>query len=87
MLYNSFTFLLFFPIAVTFFFALPHKARAKYLLVISYLFYMNWNPAYGLFLAFVTLISYTGALMLEKSPSYGGGIKYLNITKLSWQEH
>lgn len=34
---------------------------------------MNWNPAYGLFLAFVTLISYTGALMLEKSPSYGGG--------------
>lgn len=35
---------------------------------------MNWNPAYGLFLAFVTLISYTGALMLEKSPSYGGKI-------------
>lgn len=72
MLYNSFTFLLFFPIVVILFFVLPHKARQIYLLVTSYLFYMNWSPTYGLFLAYITLASYAGALMLDKSSTYGG---------------
>lgn len=66
MLYNSFLFLLFFPIVAIFFFVLPHRAKQWYLLVVSYLFYMNWNPTYGLFLAFVTLVSYAGAQILHR---------------------
>ena len=66
MLYNSFVFLLFFPIVAVVFFVLPHKVRRWYLLIVSYFFYMNWNPTYGLFLAFVTLVSYFGAQMIHK---------------------
>ena len=66
MLYNSFVFLLFFPIVAVIFFVLPHKVRQWYLLVVSYFFYMNWNPTYGLFLAFVTLVSYLGAQIIHK---------------------
>lgn len=66
MLYNSFSFLLFFPIVATFFFLLPHKIRQGYLLVVSYFFYMNWSPTYSLFLVFVTLVSYVGAQILQK---------------------
>lgn len=73
MLYNSFTFLLFFPTVAMLFFALPHRVRQYYLLLVSYLFYMNWSPVYGLFLAFVTLVSYGGSLMLQKAK--GGGKK------------
>lgn len=66
MLYNSFSFLLFFPIVATFFFLLPHRIRQGYLLVVSYFFYMNWSPTYSLFLVFVTLVSYVGAQILQK---------------------
>lgn len=61
MLYNSFSFLLFFPIVAIFFFVLPHRTRQWYLLIVSYLFYMNWNPTYALFLAFITLVTFYGA--------------------------
>lgn len=74
MLYNSFTFLLFFPIVTLLFFALPHRMRQGYLLVVSYLFYMNWNPVYGLFLTAVTAVSYVGARMLGKCPTLNGGV-------------
>lgn len=60
MLYNSFSFLLFFPIVAISFFVLPHRVRQWYLLLVSYLFYMNWNPTYALFLGFVTLVTYYG---------------------------
>ena len=75
MLYNSFVFLLFFPIVAVVFFVLPHKARQLYLLVVSYFFYMNWNPTYSLFLAFVTLVSYLGAQILHKYVSCQDNMK------------
>lgn len=58
MLYNSFTFLLFFPVAVTLYYLLPHKVRWVYLLVVSYLFYANWNPVYLLILSVTTLFTW-----------------------------
>lgn len=58
MLYNSFSFLLFFPVAVALYYLLPHKVRWGYLLVVSCLFYANWNPAYLLILAATTCFTW-----------------------------
>ena len=66
MLFNSFTFLLFFPIAALLYYVLPHKLRGTYLLLVSYGFYMNWNPTYALLLAGITLVSYFSALGMSR---------------------
>ena len=51
MLFNSFEFALFFPIVALIFFALPPRVRWVHLLIASYVFYMAWQPAFGLLLA------------------------------------
>ena len=48
MLFNSIEFLLFFPAVVLLYYAIPGKLRVFWILLTSYLFYMNWNPAYAL---------------------------------------
>ncbi|MDD2216569.1 MAG: MBOAT family protein, partial [Eubacteriales bacterium] len=71
MLFNSFSFMLFFPIVVLLHFALPHKVRYLWLLVASYYFYMCWNPKYALLIAISTLITYTSGLLIGKeSPKW-----------------
>lgn len=67
MLFNSFTFLLFFPIATLLYYLIPHKLRWGYLLLVSYGFYMNWNPSYALLLIGITLVSYIVGLSVERS--------------------
>lgn len=63
MLFNSFAFLLFFPIVCIVYFALPTlKLRNLFLLVASYYFYMNWEPVYALLLLASTGITYFAAL-------------------------
>ena len=71
MLYNSFIFLLFFPIAVLLYWLCPGRIRNVFLLLVSYVFYMNWAPVYALLLAGVTLVTYLGALKLDSR--IGGG--------------
>ena len=66
MLFNSFTFLLFFPIATLLYYLIPHKLRWGYLLIVSYGFYMNWNPSYALLLIGITIVSYIVGLFLER---------------------
>ena len=66
MLYNSFPFLLFFPITSLLYFAVPQRLRWIYLLFVSYFFYMNWNPAYALLMISLTIITFVGALAIEK---------------------
>lgn len=66
MLFNSFTYLLFFPITTLLYFIIPNRFRWGYLLLVSYGFYMNWNPAYALLLLFVTFVSYYTALNRKK---------------------
>lgn len=69
MLFNSFAFLLFFPIVCIVYFTLPTlKLRNLFLLVASYYFYMNWEPIYALLLLTSTGITYIAAL---------GGVKYI----------
>lgn len=62
MLFNSLSYLVFFPVVVLLYFAIPGKylkLRNLWLLIASYYFYMNWNAAYALLLfasTFVTII-------------------------------
>ncbi len=65
MLFNSFEFLIFFPIVVAFFFALPHRARWVWLLASSYFFYMWFEPWYGLLLLGSSAIGWGAALAME----------------------
>ena len=48
MLLNSVPFLMFFPAVLLVHFVLPRRVRWIWLLVVSYYFYMCWNPVYAL---------------------------------------
>lgn len=67
MIFNSFKFLLFFPITTLLYYLIPHKFKWIYLLLVSYGFYMNWNPSYALLLLGITVISYTVGLSTERN--------------------
>lgn len=63
MLFNSLSFLIFFPIVCSVYFLLPKlKQRNLFLLVASYYFYMNWEPVYALLIFSSTLITYFATL-------------------------
>ena len=65
MLFNSISFLCFFPVVVLIYFLVPKKARYLWLLFASYYFYMSQNPGFALLLLFTTVITYAGGLMLS----------------------
>jgi D-alanyl-lipoteichoic acid acyltransferase DltB (MBOAT superfamily) len=58
MLFNSFHFLVFFPVVTAIYFFLPHRARWGLLLIASCYFYMVFKPEYILILAFTILVDY-----------------------------
>jgi len=66
MLFNSFPFLIFFPIVIILYFALPHRSRWALLLLASYLFYMCARPEYILIIIFFTLVSYYASIQMGK---------------------
>lgn len=66
MLFNSFSFLLFFPVVLLIYFIIPRKVRYIWLLISSYYFYMCWNVKYALLLLFSTGVTYVASLLLYK---------------------
>ena len=66
MLFNSIDFLIFFPIVVLFYYIVPRKIKALWLLVASYYFYMCWNVKYVVLIFASTLITYSSGLLIEK---------------------
>lgn len=67
MLFNSYNFLIFFPIVTIVYFLIPHKIRYIWLLIASYYFYMCWNAKYALILLFSTVVTYASGLLINKS--------------------
>lgn len=65
MIFNSVSYLIFFPIVVLLYFALPYKLRNTWLLIVSYYFYMNWNAKYALLLAGSTIVTFICSLLVE----------------------
>ncbi|OGE78691.1 alginate O-acetyltransferase [Candidatus Daviesbacteria bacterium RIFCSPLOWO2_02_FULL_41_8] len=67
MLFNSFEFLIFFPIVTALYFLLPHRFRWFMLLIASVIFYMAFIPWYILILLITILIDYSAGIFIERS--------------------
>jgi alginate O-acetyltransferase complex protein AlgI len=67
MLFNSLEFLVFFPIVVALYFALPYRFRWILLLLASYYFYMCWNYKYVVLIVVSTVVDYTTGILLYRS--------------------
>ena len=80
MTFNSFGFLIFFPIVLALHFLLPLKIRWIALLIASYYFYISWNPELIYLIAFTTLISYVSALIIHRSKRAGIRKLWLTLT-------
>lgn len=65
MLFNSIHFLLFFPIVLLVYYAIPISKRYIWLLVTSYYFYMCWNPLYSILILLSTVLTYGCGRMLS----------------------
>ncbi|XWW44454.1 MBOAT family protein [Fibrella sp. USSR17] len=70
MLFNSISFLLFFPVVTGVFFALPHRYRWAWLLAASCYFYMSFVPVYILILFFIILVDYVAGIWIETSTGH-----------------
>lgn len=71
MLFNSFEFLLFFPVVCIVYFAIPQNSwRNTFLLAASYFFYMCWKPEYALLLLTSTVITYLASILITKWQSH-----------------
>src|SRR3989344_6710951 len=67
MLFNSFEFLIFFPIVTALYFLLPHRFRWFMLLIASCIFYMAFIPWYILILGLLIVIDYYSGIYLERT--------------------
>lgn len=67
MLFNSFSFAIFFPVVTILFFLLPQKYRWLHLLISSCIFYMTFIPVYILILFFTIIVDYIAGIMIENS--------------------
>jgi len=68
MIYNSFNFILIYPLLFLLYYAIPQQHgrwRNIYLLLVSYALYVHWSPAHALFLMGVTAVTYAGARILR----------------------
>jgi D-alanyl-lipoteichoic acid acyltransferase DltB (MBOAT superfamily) len=70
MLFNSLSFLIFFPIVTFLYFSLPHRFRWAMLLAASCIFYMHFIPVYILILLFTILVDYVAGILLEQSNGF-----------------
>ena len=63
MAFNSFNFWIVFPFVFVIYWAIPvqwNTWRKVFLVLASYLLYMNWKPSFALVLLGVTLVTYWG---------------------------
>ncbi len=71
MLFNSFDFLIFFPLVCILYYIIPFRFRHLFLLIASYYFYMCWNPQYALLMLTSTVITYLSGRLID----YANGMK------------
>jgi len=70
LLFNSYSFLLFFPLVSIIYFWIPRRIQRIWLLAASYFFYMCWDARYVFLLLFSTIVTYVSGLLINK---YAGG--------------
>ena len=83
MLFNSYSFLVFFPVVVVIYFLLPKKVSYLWLLAASYYFYMGWNAKYALLLLLSTTITYLSGVLIQwlkdNRPNHTGAKKWVVV--------
>ena len=67
MLFNSYQFLIFFPIVVLIYFVIPDRVKYLWLLAASWYFYMCWNPAYIILILISTVVTWTSGILMERA--------------------
>ena len=67
MIFNSFEFLVFFPVVTLIYFLLPHQYRWLHLLIASCVFYMFFIPIYILILGFTIVVDYFAGIAIEQA--------------------
>ncbi len=67
MTFNSWEFLLLYPVVLLLWFTLPQKARMPMLLISSYFIYMYYQPTLIVLILFTTAVSYVSSIFMEKS--------------------
>ena len=67
MIFNSFEFLIFYPLVLLLYFVLPKCCKWPVLLAASYFFYMYWNPSLIFLILFTTAVSFVSAIIIEKT--------------------
>jgi D-alanyl-lipoteichoic acid acyltransferase DltB (MBOAT superfamily) len=82
MLFNSIDYLIFFPVVVALYFAIPVKWRWLLLLIASYFFYMCWKAEYVILIMISTLVDYFAALQMGKETSRKKKKPYLVLSIL-----
>src|SRR4051812_48519613 len=83
MVFNTFHYLIFFPVVcLLYFVARQRRTQTAILLIASYYFYMAWKPMYALLLVTTTSIDYLCALRIDASsnPSQRKAWLALSIT-------
>lgn len=83
MIFNSFNFLIIYPLLFLAYYAIPAKyseTRNFYLLLVSYLLYMNFNAAYAIILLAITVVTYLSARMIETPEKVAGRGKIKMLT-------
>jgi D-alanyl-lipoteichoic acid acyltransferase DltB (MBOAT superfamily) len=65
--FNSYQFLLFLPLVLFAYYALPHRYRWALLLVASYRFYAGWSPVFLIWIAISTLTGYALARLIGRT--------------------
>jgi len=84
MLFNSYEYLLFFPVVALVYFILPWvKGRIIWLLIASYFFYMCWNPIFISLILASTIIDYTAARFIGTTQDTGKKKLFLYLSLLS----
>lgn len=83
MLFNSFEFLFFFPVAVVIYYLLPHRYRWIWLLTASYYFYMSWKASLILLLLASTAIDYFCGLKMSREDNRIKRRRYLYLSLIS----
>ena len=68
MIFNSFKFIVVFPLIFMLYYVIPAKymrARNLFLLVVSYALYVSWKPVFALVLLTVTAVTFWGGLVFD----------------------
>jgi len=83
MLFNSLEFLIFFPVVVAIYFALPHRYRQLMLLAASYYFYMCWKAEYAILIVSSTVVDYFAGRRMAALPDKKSRRPFLYLSLLA----